>query len=134
MAYYVRHGDTIQDVAFNVTGSLAGIDPILELNTPDDVPMLDWKTIKESTTVPESNFMESYTPNLKIDQALITDGLVVENLEAVNSRSFNSTIMDETEVQTEIFKIEETLLQPYLMDQEGALLMDQDSQYLIATS
>ena len=36
--YTVKQGDTIQDVAFNVSGSLAGIDPILEKNTPTNIP------------------------------------------------------------------------------------------------
>ena len=41
--YTVKQGDTIQDAAFNVSGSLAGIDPILEKNTPANIPPADWK-------------------------------------------------------------------------------------------
>ena len=44
--YTVKQGDTIQDAAFNVSGSLAGIDPILEKNTPTNLPPADWKAMQ----------------------------------------------------------------------------------------
>ena len=57
--YTVKQGDTIQDVAFNVSGSLAGIDPILEKNTPTNIPPAGWKAMQYRQEPPAKNFMES---------------------------------------------------------------------------
>lgn len=107
MAYTVQSGDTLMDAAFNVTGSLAGIDPMLEINIPDTNAMLDWKSINSKLLmkVPESNFMESYTPQLKTGQVLNTDGLVVYNLDATLGRRFNSSYLDEEKVNLELMGI-----------------------------
>lgn len=102
MAYRVKSGDTIYDAAFNVSGSLAGVDQLLEQNMDTSVPPLDWHTISGKRDVPESNFMESYTPNLKIGQLLNTDGIPKYNNEAVEKGGFNSSILDATAVWDEI--------------------------------
>lgn len=107
--YTVQSGDTIFDATFNVTGSLAGLDPMLELNTKEDVPMLDYKTMKDRDNNPESNAMETYTPDLQIDQQLETDGLVVYNLEAIRGLPFNSSLTDEAEVIAEVDEMVELL-------------------------
>lgn len=38
MAYTVKSGDTIYDAAFNIAGSLAGVDQLLEINTSEQYP------------------------------------------------------------------------------------------------
>ena len=116
MAYSVLSGETIQDAAFNITGSLAGIDPLLELNTPQDVPMVDWKTMQDRMDVPDSNFMETYTPDLYAGQLFDTDGLVVENLDATLGRRFNSSMQNPTQVKAEIDELWSKLFPPSLVD------------------
>lgn len=116
MAYSVLSGETIQDAAFNITGSLAGIDPLLELNTPQDVPMVDWKTMQDRMDVPDSNFMETYTPDLYAGQLFDTDGLVVENLDATLGRRFNSSMQNPTQVKAEIDELWWKLFPPSLVD------------------
>lgn len=100
--YTVKQGDTIQDAAFNVAGSLAGIDPILEKNTPDTYPPVDWKSIEYREEVPERNFMESYTPSLRTDQILDVEGVNVDNLEATQGMLFNSSLDNPVYTESEI--------------------------------
>lgn len=105
--YTAKQGDTIQDAAFNVAGSLAGIDPILEKNTPDTYPPVDWKRMEYREEVPDTNFMESYTPALRTDQILDVEGVNVDNLEATQGMPFNSSL--DNPVYTE-FEIKELTL------------------------
>lgn len=100
--YTVKQGDTIQDAAFNVAGSLAGIDPILEKNTPDTYPPVDWKRMEYQEAVPETNFMESYTPALRTDQILDVEGVNVDNLEATQGMPFNSSLDNPVYTEYEI--------------------------------
>ena len=78
--YTVKQGDTIQDAAFNVSGSLAGIDPILEKNTPTNIPPADWKAMQYRQEPPAKNFMESYTPALRTNQILDVEGIDDEHV------------------------------------------------------
>lgn len=132
--YTVKSGDTIYDVAFNVTGSLAGVDPILEANTPDDVPMLDWKTIEPLDEVPQSNFMETYTPALKTGQQITTDGIETYNVEATTiaaSRPFNSSVDDYNEVMRQIRYLVH-ILDSLLATETGTYITTETENYIIA--
>ena len=122
MAYRVKSGDTIYDAAFNVSGSLAGVDQLLEQNQDTSVAMLDWHTMSGRRDVPESNFMESYTPDLKVGQILNTDGVPKYNNEAVEKGGYNSSILDATAVWDEINGLLDILdgsTEAYLITESG---------------
>lgn len=132
--YTVKSGDTIYDVAFNVTGSLAGVDPLLEANTPDDVPMLDWKTIEPLDEVPQSNFMETYTPALHVGQQITTDDIETYNVEATTvaaSRPFNSSVDDYNEVMRQIRNLVH-ILDRVLATETGTYITTETENYIIA--
>lgn len=103
--YTVKHGDTIQDVAFNVSGSLAGIDPILEKNTPTNIPPAGWKAMQYRQEPPAKNFMESYTPALRTNQILDVEGIDIYNLQTLQRPPFNSSMDVKEEVEAEISRL-----------------------------
>lgn len=103
--YTVKQGDTIQDVAFNVSGSLAGIDPILEKNTPTNIPPADWKAMQYRQEPPAKNFMESYTPALRTNQILDVEGIDIYNLQTLQQPPFNSSMDVKEEVEAEISRL-----------------------------
>lgn len=103
--YTVKQGDTIQDVAFNVSGSLAGIDPILEKNTPTNIPPADWKAMQYRQEPPAKNFMESYTPALRTNQILDVEGIDIYNLQTLQRPPFNSSMDVKEEVEAEISRL-----------------------------
>lgn len=103
--YTVKQGDTIQDAAFNVSGSLAGIDPILEKNTPTNIPPADWKAIQYRQEPPAKNFMESYTPALRTNQILDVEGIDTYNLQTLQRPPFNSSMDVKEEVGAEISRL-----------------------------
>lgn len=103
--YTVKQGDTIQDVAFNVSGSLAGIDPILEKNTPTNIPPADWKAMQYRQEPPAKNFMESYTPALRTNQILDVEGIDTYNLQTLQRPPFNSSMDVNEEVEVEISRL-----------------------------
>ena len=103
--YTVKQGDTIQDVAFNVSGSLAGIDPILEKNTPTNIPPADWKAMQYRQEPPAKNFMESYTPALRTNQILDVEGIDIYNLQTLQRPPFNSSMDVNEEVEAEISRL-----------------------------
>lgn len=103
--YTVKQGDTIQDVAFNVSGSLAGIDPILEKNTPTNIPPADWKAMQYRQEPPAKNFMESYTPALRTNQILDVEGIDRYNLQTLQRPPFNSSMDVKEEVEAEISRL-----------------------------
>lgn len=103
--YTVKQGDTIQDVAFNVSGSLAGIDPILEKNTPTNIPPADWKAMQYRQEPPAKNFMESYTPALRTNQILDVEGIDIYNLQTLQRPPFNSSMDVKEEVEVEISRL-----------------------------
>lgn len=102
MPYTVKNGDTIYDVAYNTAGSLSALDLILETND-QDVPMLDYYSyVNNGWQVPESNFMECYTPKLQIGQIINTDAVTVENPAALDGLAFNSTYRSPMQVDAEM--------------------------------
>lgn len=103
--YTVKQGDTIQDAAFNVSGSLAGIDPILEKNTPTNIPPADWKAMQYRQEPPAKNFMESYTPALRTNQILDVEGIDIYNLQTLQRPPFNSSMDVKEEVEAEISRL-----------------------------
>lgn len=103
--YTVKQGDTIQDAAFNVSGSLAGIDPILEKNTPTNIPPADWKAMQYRQEPPAKNFMESYTPALRTNQILDVEGIDIYNLQTLQRSPFNSSMDVNEEVEAEISRL-----------------------------
>lgn len=103
--YTVKQGDTIQDAAFNVSGSLAGIDPILEKNTPTNIPPADWKAMQYRQEPPAKNFMESYTPALRTNQILDVEGIDTHNLQTLQRPPFNSSMDVKEEVEAEISRL-----------------------------
>lgn len=103
--YTVKQGDTIQDAAFNVSGSLAGIDPILEKNTPTNIPPADWKAMQYHQEPPAKNFMESYTPALRTNQILDVEGIDTYNLQTLQRPPFNSSMDVNEEVDAEISRL-----------------------------
>lgn len=103
--YTVKQGDTIQDAAFNVSGSLAGIDPILEKNTPTNIPPADWKAMQYRQDPPAKNFMESYTPALRTNQILDVEGIDIYNLQTLQRPPFNSSMDVKEEVEAEISRL-----------------------------
>lgn len=103
--YTVKQGDTIQDAAFNVSGSLAGIDPILEKNTPTNIPPADWKAMQYRQEPPANNFMESYTPALRTNQILDVEGIDTYNLQTLQRPPFNSSMDVNEEVEVEISRL-----------------------------
>lgn len=103
--YTVKQGDTIQDAAFNVSGSLAGIDPILEKNTPTNIPPADWKAMQYRQEPPAKNFMESYTPALRTNQILDVEGIDTYNLQTLQRPPFNSSMDVKEEVEVEISRL-----------------------------
>lgn len=103
--YTVKQGDTIQDVAFNVSGSLAGIAPILEKNTPTNIPPADWKAMQYRQEPPAKNFMESYTPALRTNQILDVEGIDIYNLQTLQRPPFNSSMDVKEEVEAEISRL-----------------------------
>ena len=103
--YIVKQGDTIQDAAFNVSGSLAGIDPILEKNTPTNIPPADWKAMQYHQEPPAKNFMESYTPALRTNQILDVEGIDTYNLQTLQRPPFNSSMDVNEEVEVEISRL-----------------------------
>ena len=103
--YTVKQGDTIQDVAFNVSGSLAGIDPILEKNTPTNIPPAEWKAMQYRQEPPAKNFMESYTPALRTNQILDVEGIDIYNLQTLQRPPFNSSMDVKEEVEAEISRL-----------------------------
>lgn len=103
--YTVKQGDTIQDAAFNVSGSLAGIDPILEKNTPANIPPADWKAMQYRQEPPAKNFMESYTPALRTNQILDVEGIDIYNLQTLQRPPFNSSMDVKEEVEAEISRL-----------------------------
>lgn len=103
--YTVKQGDTIQDAAFNVSGSLAGIDPILEKNTPTNIPPADWKAMQYRQEPPAKNFMESYTPALRTNQILDVEGIDTYNLQTLQRPPFNSSMDVKEEVEAEISRL-----------------------------
>ena len=103
--YTVKQGDTIQDAAFNVSGSLAGIDPILEKNTPTNIPPADWKAMQYHQEPPAKNFMESYTPALRTNQILDVEGIDTYNLQTLQRPPFNSSMDVNKEVEVEISRL-----------------------------
>lgn len=103
--YTVKQGDTIQDAAFNVSGSLAGIDPILEKNTPTNIPPADWKAMQYHQEPPAKNFMESYTPALRTNQILDVEGIDIYNLQTLQRPPFNSSMDVKEEVEAEISRL-----------------------------
>lgn len=103
--YTVKQGDTIQDVAFNMSGSLAGIDPILEKNTPMNIPPADWKAMQYRQEPPAKNFMESYTPALRTNQILDVEGIDIYNLQTLQRPPFNSSMDVKEEVEAEISRL-----------------------------
>ena len=103
--YTVKQGDTIQDAAFNVSGSLAGIDPILEKNTPTNIPPADWKAMQYRQEPPAKNFMESYTPALRTNQILDVEGIDIYNLQTLQRPPFNSSMDVNEEVEVEISRL-----------------------------
>lgn len=103
--YTVKQGDTIQDAAFNVSGSLAGIDPILEKNTPTNIPPADWKAMQYHQEPPAKNFMESYTPALRTNQILDVEGIDTYNLQTLQRPPFNSSMDVNEEVKVEISRL-----------------------------
>lgn len=103
--YTVKQGDTIQDAAFNVSGSLAGIDPILEKNTPTNIPPADWKAMQYHQEPPAKNFMESYTPALRTNQILDVEGIDTYNLQTLQRPPFNSSMDVNEEVEVEISRL-----------------------------
>lgn len=103
--YTVKQGDTIQDAAFNVSGSLAGIDPILEKNTPTNIPPADWKAMQYRQEPPAKNFMESYTPALRTNQILDVEGIDIYNLQTLQRPPFNSSMDVNEEVEAEISRL-----------------------------
>lgn len=103
--YIVKQGDTIQDAAFNVSGSLAGIDPILEKNTPTNIPPADWKAMQYRQEPPAKNFMESYTPALRTNQILDVEGIDTYNLQTLQRPPFNSSMDVKEEVEAEISRL-----------------------------
>lgn len=103
--YTVKQGDTIQDAAFNVSGSLAGIDPILEKNTPTNIPPADWKAMQYRQEPPAKNFMESYTPALRTNQILDVEGIDTYNLQTLQRPPFNSSMDVNEEVEVEISRL-----------------------------
>lgn len=131
MPYTVKSGDTIYDVAFNVAGSMARVDQILEQNTPDNTPMVDYKTMAERNDVPDAHQMESWTPTLHIDQILDVDDVPVDNLEAVNIGMFNSTITDHDEVLAEIDEMQEELNKPLFWVEPQVLEFENEGEEII---
>lgn len=103
--YTVKQGDTIQDAAFNVSGSLAGIDPILEKNTPTNIPPAGWKAMQYRQEPPAKNFMESYTPALRTNQILDVEGIDTYNLQTLQRPPFNSSMDVNEEVEVEISRL-----------------------------
>lgn len=103
--YTVKQGDTIQDAAFNVSGSLAGIDPILEKNTPTNIPPAGWKAMQYRQEPPAKNFMESYTPALRTNQILDVEGIDTYNLQTLQRPPFNSSMDVKEEVEVEISRL-----------------------------
>jgi hypothetical protein len=103
--YTVKQGDTIQDAAFNVSGSLAGIDPILEKNTPTNIPPAGWKAMQYRQEPPAKNFMESYTPALRTNQILDVEGIDTYNLQTLQRPPFNSSMDVKEEVEAEISRL-----------------------------
>lgn len=103
--YTVKQGDTIQDAAFNVSGSLAGIDPILKKNTPTNIPPADWKAMQYRQEPPAKNFMESYTPALRTNQILDVEGIDIYNLQTLQRPPFNSSMDVKEEVEAEISRL-----------------------------
>lgn len=103
--YTVKQGDTIQDAAFNVSGSLAGIDPILEKNTPTNIPPADWKAMQYRQEPPAKNFMESYTPALRTNQILDVEWIDTYNLQTLQRPPFNSSMDVNEEVDAEISRL-----------------------------
>lgn len=103
--YTVKQGDTIQDAAFNVSGSLAGIDPILKKNTPANIPPADWKAMQYRQEPPAKNFMESYTPALRTNQILDVEGIDIYNLQTLQRPPFNSSMDVKEEVEAEISRL-----------------------------
>lgn len=103
--YTVKQGDTIQDAAFNVSGSLAGIDPILEKNTPTNIPPAEWKAMQYRQEPPAKNFMESYTPALRTNQILDVEGIDIYNLQTLQRPPFNSSMDVKEEVEAEISRL-----------------------------
>lgn len=103
--YTVKQGDTIQDAAFNVSGSLAGIDPILEKNTPTNTPPAGWKAMQYRQEPPAKNFMESYTPALRTNQILDVEGIDIYNLQTLQRPPFNSSMDVNEEVEVEISRL-----------------------------
>lgn len=103
--YTVKQGDTIQDAAFNVSGSLAGIDPILEKNTPTNIPPADWKAMQYRQEPPAKNFMESYTPALRTNQILDVEGIDTYNLQTLQRPPLNSSMDVKEEVEAEISRL-----------------------------
>lgn len=103
--YTVKQGDTIQDAAFNVSGSLAGIDPILEKNTPTNIPPADWKAMQYRQDPPAKNFMESYTPALRTNQILDVEGIDIYNLQTLQRPPFNSSMDVKEEAEVEISRL-----------------------------
>lgn len=103
--YTVKQGDTIQDAAFNVSGSLAGIDPILEKNTPTNIPPAGWKAMQYRQEPPAKNFMESYTPALRTNQILDVEGIDIYNLQTLQRPPFNSSMDVKEEVEAEISRL-----------------------------
>lgn len=103
--YTVKQGDTIQDAAFNVSGSLAGIDPILEKNTPTNIPPAGWKAMQYRQEPPAKNFMESYTPALRTNQILDVEGIDIYNLQTLQRPPFNSSMDVNEEVEVEISRL-----------------------------
>lgn len=103
--YTVKQGDTIQDAAFNVSGSLAGIDPILEKNTPTNIPPADWKAMQYRQEPPAKNFMESYTPALRTNQILDVEGIDIYNLQTLQRPPFNSSMDVKEGVEAEISRL-----------------------------
>lgn len=85
--------------------------------------------------IPESNQMETYTPNLYPGQILDTKGVPIYNLEATQGREFNSSIMDSDGVASELEALEKTLTEvdktPYLTTEGGGNYIETEKQFKI---
>lgn len=68
MAYFVKTNDTIYDVAYNVAGSIAGVDSLLEYNTPDNPSMLHYDQLKAGIQV-KNGYVQSTDQRLLVDSS-----------------------------------------------------------------
>lgn len=112
MAYQVKDGDTIYDASFNISGSLAAVDPLLDYNTSTEYPMLGLDQLKVAVDLENATYYatEGVSGSLTQFWSIIIWGIAMTNGEvqtiyngySEDDTMFNIKILADGTIQVQV--------------------------------